>query len=79
MFPQKPIHSSKLIGCLDKRVVPSRRCRNLDHSCDAPSLTNMVSLMFPDMGPGFGAILGIGGSCFVSYVDEGTVHKNYEI
>ncbi len=39
----------------------------------------MVSLMFPDIGPGFGAILGMGGSCFVSYVDEGTVHKSYEI
>lgn len=35
--------------------------------------------MFPDMGRGFGAILGMGGSCFVSYVDEGTVHKGYEI
>ncbi|KAI0410591.1 kinase-like protein [Xylaria grammica] len=39
----------------------------------------MVSLMFPDMDHGFGAILGMGGSCFVSYVDEGTVHKGYEI
>lgn len=39
----------------------------------------MVSFMFPDMNHGFGAILGMGGSCFVSYVDEGTVHKSYEI
>lgn len=44
-----------------------------------PSLANMVSFMFPDMGHGFGAILGMGGSCFVSYVDEDTVHKGYEI
>ncbi|KAK4235721.1 kinase-like domain-containing protein [Achaetomium macrosporum] len=39
----------------------------------------MVSFMFPKMGSGFCAILGMGGSCFVSYVDEYTVHKSYEI
>ncbi len=39
----------------------------------------MVTLMFPDMSPAIGAILGMGGSCFVSYVDEATVHKSYEI
>ncbi|KAH8912904.1 kinase-like protein [Coniochaeta sp. PMI_546] len=31
------------------------------------------------MSRGFGAILGMGVSCFVSYVDEDSVHKGYEI
>ncbi|KIH86439.1 hypothetical protein SPBR_08647 [Sporothrix brasiliensis 5110] len=39
----------------------------------------MVALMFPQMDPGFGAIVGMGGSCFVSLVDDATVHKSYEI
>ncbi|RKU42427.1 hypothetical protein DL546_006022 [Coniochaeta pulveracea] len=39
----------------------------------------MVTFMFPDMPGGFGAILGMGGSCFVSYVDEATVHKSHQI
>ncbi|CAK7226770.1 hypothetical protein SCUCBS95973_006310 [Sporothrix curviconia] len=29
--------------------------------------------------PTFGAIVGAGGSCFVSFVDENTVHKSHEI
>ncbi|OAA63645.1 Protein kinase-like domain protein [Niveomyces insectorum RCEF 264] len=36
-------------------------------------------MLFPDMRPGFGAILGMGGSCFVSVVDDKTVHKSHEI
>ncbi len=49
----------------------------LSDSCDAISRLNM-GLTIPE-NPRFGTILGMGGSCFVFYVDNSTVHKSYEI
>ncbi|OAA53589.1 Protein kinase-like domain protein [Niveomyces insectorum RCEF 264] len=39
----------------------------------------MATPLFPGKELVFGTILGMGGSCFVSYIDEHTVYKGYEI